>query len=181
MKTRFAVLGSFALALAICAAAQDKPAPVKHDHEAAAKPAPAKPPAAWEKLQSLSGEWEGTTSESKSATRITFRRSSGATALIQTIDPGGKYEMLTIFTLDKSDVLGTHFCMGNQPRFRAVPTQDPNTLVFELKDWTGVDAPGHMSKLVLTMLDADHHYEDWTYIINGKTSTDRFEMRRVKN
>jgi hypothetical protein len=41
--------------------------------------------------------------------------------------------------------------------------------------------PGHMSKLVLTILDADHHYEDWTYTINGKASTDRFDMRKVKN
>jgi hypothetical protein len=178
MKTNFTVLA--ALALAVCLSAQDKPAPMSHEHRAD-KATAAAAPAAWNKIMSLSGDWEGIEAGDKSKTRITFHMSSGASAFIQTIDPGGMHEMLTVFTLDKGEVLGTHFCFGNQPRFRAVANQDPNTLVFELKDWTGSDAPGHMSKLVLTMVDADHHYEDWTYIINGKASTDRFDMRRVKN
>jgi hypothetical protein len=177
MKINFTMLAAVALTLAICAGAQDKPAPMAHEHHAASTVAA---PATWKTIQTLSGEWDGTMPEENERAHIVFHMSSGATAFIQTIDPGGKHEMLTIFTLDKGDVLGTHFCMGNQPRFRAVAGNDPNILTFELKDWTGIDSPGHMQGLVLTLVDADHHYEDWTYIIDGKALTQRFDMHRAK-
>jgi hypothetical protein len=170
------------VALTLSAAAQDKPAPKaseSHEHHMAASAAQ---PEAWQKIKSLAGEWEGTMGgeKDKAPARIVFRSISGGTSFLQMIDPGGKYEMVTVFHVDGTELLGTHYCFGNQPRFRSVAAKDPNTIVFELKDMTGKDSPGHMNRLVLTMLDADHHLEDWTYLQDGKEVTDRFEMKRVK-
>lgn len=169
MKKILVLMLSFVL-FAFAALAQDKTAAANTQ------------PAAWAKIQSLAGDWksEAGNDKEKPPTHITFRPSSGGTAFVQTIDPGGKYEMVTVFHLDGPELLGTHYCMGNQPRFRAVAAKDANTLVFELKDMTGKDAPGHMARLVITMLGPDHHYEDWTYLTNGKETTDRFDLHRVK-
>ncbi len=37
-----------------------------------------------------------------------------------------------------------------------------------------------MHKLVITMPDADHHSEDWTFVQDGKETREHFELARLK-
>lgn len=53
-------------------------------------------------------------------------------------------------------------------------------MTFEFKDATNVPNPSapHMVGLKITFLDANHHYEDWTFLENGQKSTSRFDFHR---
>jgi hypothetical protein len=148
------------------------------------KPAPSSPGAAsFEKLKSLAGEWEGTMNEGgkQLPSNTSFRVVSDGSALMNVLASGTPYEMVTMFHMDNGDVLATHYCAGhNQPRFRLIPTSDPNVLNFDFKDATNLPTPDapHMVGLKVTFVDANHHIEDWTYLQDGKKSTSRFEFHR---
>ena len=43
--------------------------------------------------------------------------------------------------------------------------------------WRHPDA-GHMQKDGLTMPDADHHTEDWTFLDHGKEMKESFDLHR---
>jgi hypothetical protein len=55
-----------------------------------------------------------------------------------------------------------------------------NKYSFSLVSVSGLKSPdaGHMTGLVLTLLDKDHLKQEWTYTDKGKTSTNSFEFRR---
>jgi hypothetical protein len=89
--------------------------------------------------------------------------------------------MITMFHRDGEELLATHYCLtGNQPRMRAVPGGEANSVTFELKDITnlaGASAP-HMVGVKFIFVDSNHHVEDWTTMINGQKAVRRFECRR---
>jgi hypothetical protein len=96
---------------------------------------------------------------------------------------GTPYEMVTMFHMDGSDLLATHYCGAhNQPRFRFVSGPDPNVVAFKFKDATNLSSPTapHMVGVKITLLDPNHHFEDWTFLENGKTSTSRFDFHRKR-
>ena len=137
----------------------------------------------FERLKSLVGEWQGTMQEGGKQLPATtsFRLVSDNSALLNILGGGTKYEMVTMFHMDNSDVLATHYCGAhNQPRFRLVPSSDPNVLTFEFKDATNLPTPSapHMVGLKITFLGNDRHYENWTFLANGQKSTSRFEFHR---
>ena len=139
--------------------------------------------AAFDKLKSLVGEWQGTMEEGgqQMPASATFRLVSGGSALMQVLGGGTPYEMVTMFHMDNSDVLATHYCAArNQPRFLLVPSSEPNVVTFDYKDATNLDSPSahHMVGIKITFLDAGHHYEDWASLEKGKKSTGRFDFRR---
>ena len=140
---------------------------------------------AFDKLKSLAGEWEGKANEAghDMATTTSFRMVSDNSAILNVLGAGTPHEMVTMFHMDGKDLLGTHYCAAhNQPRFRYVPSSDPKVVAFEFKDATNLATPTapHMVGVKFTLLDATHHYEDWTFLANGKTSTSRFEFQRKK-
>ena len=148
---------------------------------------PAKPPttagAAFDKLKSLVGEWEGILNEEGQQIPATtsFRLVSDGSALMSVLGAGTPHEMVTMFHLDNSDLLATHYCAAhNQPRFRLAPSPEQNVVTFDFKDATNLSSPTapHMVGLKITFLDANHHYEDWTFLENGRKSTSRFDFRR---
>jgi hypothetical protein len=138
---------------------------------------------AFDQLKSLAGDWEGTVTENgqiMSAT-TTFRTASGGTVVINDLGPGTPHEMITIFHQDGQDLLATHYCvMNNQPRMKLVPTSEPDVIAFEFKDATNLPSPAvpHVVGVKFTLLDANHHIEDWTSVANGQTSIRRFEFHR---
>lgn len=138
----------------------------------------------WEKMTSLTGEWEGymLQGSQKMPTRISIRMTGDGSALMHCMDPGGPHEMITMFHMDKSELLATHYCAAhNQPRFRALPSQKPNEVAFEFRDGTNIrQGDGFMRRLVITFVDADHHNETWGYDDNGKVGDGTFFMTRVK-
>ena len=148
---------------------------------------PAKQPAAsgaaFDKLKSLVGEWEGNFEEGgqQLAATTSFRLVSGGSALLNVLGQGTPHEMVTMFHADNRDLLATHYCAAhNQPRFRLVPSSEPNVVTFDFKDATNLPSPStpHMVGLKITFVDANHHYEDWTFLDKGNKSISRFEFRR---
>jgi len=148
---------------------------------------PAKRPtvagASFDKLKSLVGEWEGTMHEGgkESPATTSYRLVSGGSALMNVLGAGTPFEMVTMIHMDNSDLLDTHYCAAhNQPRFRLVPSSEPNVVTFVFKDATNLASPStpHMVGLKITFVDANHHYQDWTYFEKGQESTSRFEFHR---
>jgi len=84
---------------------------------------PAKRPtaagASFDKLKSLVGQWEGTMDEGgkKMPATTSFRLVSDGSAVMNMLGEGTQYEMVTMFHMDNSDLLATHYCGAhNQPR-----------------------------------------------------------------
>ena len=138
----------------------------------------------WEKIKSLVGEWDGYASENgeKRSTHVSMRLTGDGSAVMHVIDAGTPHEMVTMFHMDQSDLLATHYCAAhNQPRLRAKPSAGTAEINFEFKDGTNIrPGEGHMQQLTLTLLDADHHNETWGYTSNGKIEAGTFYMTRVK-
>jgi hypothetical protein len=156
-----------AIAAALPALAEEKPSP-EFDH-----------------IKALAGDWEGTArragAEPFKAT-ATVRVVSAGSAVMLTTDPGGRHEMVTMFHRDDAALLATHYCSAmNQPRLRARPTKDATKIAFEFADGTNLGAhPGRMQGLVLTLQDADHHLEEWTFQDGANQQTMVFDLRRKK-
>jgi hypothetical protein len=89
--------------------------------------------------------------------------------------------MISMFHMDGKRLLMTHYCAaGNQPRMQAQASPDGKTLTFEFVDATNLDSPdaGHMQRMVLTMIDENHHTEDWTFVNHGKEMHEHFDLQR---
>ena len=134
----------------------------------------------FEHLNTLQGTWEGKSPDGKTV-QVVFRQTSGGSALLSEIM--GEYNMITMFHMDKDRVLMTHYCAaGNQPRMQASASPDGKTITFNFIDATNLSSPkvGHMQRLVLTLADADHHVQEWTFTQDGKETKEHFELARVK-
>ncbi len=95
----------------------------------------------------------------------------------------GHEDMISMFNLDGDRLLMTHYCgAGNQPRMVASTSPDGKTLTFDFLDATNLASPddGHMTRLVLSMPDANHHTEEWIYSDHGKQEKEVFELWRKK-
>jgi len=133
-----------------------------------------------ERLKSLDGSWDGKTSNG-TPFKITFRTISGGSAVLSEIT--GEENMVTMFHVDNDRVLATHYCSaGNQPRMQASMSPDGKTITFSFVDATNLATPkaGHMDHLVITIPDADHHSEQWTFVQDGKEMKEQFTMTRAK-
>jgi hypothetical protein len=144
---------------------------------------PAQPSAAFDKMKSLAGEWEGKADEGGKEIPATtsFHLVSDGSVLMDVLAPGTPHEMITMFHMDGSDLLATHYCAAhNQPRFLFVSASEPNVVAFEFKDATNLSSPAapHMVGVKFTLIDANHHVEDWAFLANGQTSTRRFDFHR---
>jgi YD repeat-containing protein len=103
-------------------------------------------------------------------------------AVMHWMGAGTPHEMITMFHMDKSDLLATHYCAAhNQPRLRAVPSNKPGEVAFEFKDGTNIrPGDGYMRQLAITFVNANHHNETWGYDNQGKIVAATFNMTRVK-
>ncbi len=113
---------------------------------------------------------------------VDFRVTSNGSALMSEIK--GKEDMISMFNLDGARLLMTHYCAtGNQPRMRASASPDGKTITFDYVDATNLAGPdgGHMNRLVLSMLDANHHTEEWTYVDHGKEMKESFRSPASRN
>jgi hypothetical protein len=95
-------------------------------------------------------------------------------------DPGTDHEMVTMFHPDDGQLLATHYCAArNQPRLRSTGKDEAGRLTFEFVDGTNLKThPGRMDRLVITVPDADHHLQEWTFRDGGTVQVMTFEMVR---
>jgi hypothetical protein len=134
----------------------------------------------FEQLKSLSGSWQGKASSGKPV-QVDFRATSRGSALMSEIK-GGE-DMITMFNLDGERLLMTHYCgAGNQPRMLATASPDGKTITFDFLDATNLASPeaGHMHHVVISMLEANHHTEEWNYVDHGKEMKEVFDLWRKK-
>lgn len=140
----------------------------------------AKSAAAFEKLISLVGEWEGT--NSGTPVKVTYTLVSGGTALMERLQPNNEPDMITLYTLDGDHLLITHYCSGGtQPQMKTGPIMELNgTFSFTMFHVTGMKTPqdDHMTALVLAMPDKDHLTQQWTYEGKGKSQSNVFRFTR---
>jgi len=136
---------------------------------------------AFSAIKNLPGTWEQKTADGRTI-QVTFKVVSGGSAVMSEIMGQGPEDMITMFHMDgPNKLLMTHYCgAGNQPRMQAAVSPDGKTVTFTYFDATNLDAPdaGHMQKMVLTMLDENHHTEDWTFADHGKEMKESFDLRR---
>jgi hypothetical protein len=135
----------------------------------------------YDQLKSLDGIWEGKNSKGEPL-HVSFRDTAGGSALMSEIMGEGHHDMVSMIHLDGPNrLLMTHYCgAGNQPRMAATTSPDGKTITFDFFDATNLSAPdaGHMQRVVIALLDANHHTEDWTFNDHGKEMKEFFDLRR---
>lgn len=152
---------------------------------------------AFEKLKTLAGPWEGrvatTPSEPSmgdmSIVDVSLRVTSRGNAMVHemkaagTADDPTRYDHpITMFYLDSDRLMLTHYCdAGNRPRMVAKLSPDGKTVDFDFLDLSGGTEYGHMYHAAFTFIDANHHTEDWTYMMPGdKPMRAHFDLQRTK-
>lgn len=137
----------------------------------------------FDQLKTLTGSWEGKNSQGKSL-HVSFRDTAGGSALMSEIHGHDSEDMISMFHLDGPNrLMLTHYCgAGNQPRMTASVSPDGKTITFDFVDGTNIAGPetGHMQRVVFTVLDANHHTEDWTFAAGGKEMKEFFDLKRTE-
>jgi hypothetical protein len=134
-------------------------------------------------LKSLAGTWKGpVTTDPPQANmkpgtlgQISMRVTSRGNAIVHEMQEAGtpldatKYDHpVTMLYLDNDRLTLVHYCdAGNRPRMVARTSADGNTVEFDFVDVSGSTDYGHMHHSVFTTIDANHHIEDWTYMMPG--------------
>lgn len=165
------------------------------EHPTAVAPSPAAQQA-FSLLKTLAGTWEGPmtiTPAYKGETtlplsRISMRVTSRGNALVHEMQGAGlpddptKYDHpLTMLYVDGGTLNLIHYCdAGNRPHMVARTSADGKTVEFDFVDLTGPTNHGHMHHAVFTLMDANHHTEEWTYMMPGdKPMKARVDLTRV--
>lgn len=167
----------FLMLLAVAAYAQSDA------HKAADKVASSSAQKSFDTLKSLAGTWEGKVTTDPpmpelgdgTAPQITMRVTSRGHALVHEMHEAGKPDdpakydhPVTMLYLDGDRLFLTHYCdAGNRPRMVARTSPDLKTVEFDFVDVAGGTEYGHMHQAVFTVIDPNHHTEDWTYVMPG--------------
>lgn len=141
-------------------------------------------------MKSLAGSWQGKLTtvpdmpDMKGAVaRVSLRVTSRGNALMHDLTVSGIPDNpITMFYLDSDRLLLTHYCdAGNRPRMEGKISSDGKVIEFEFVDVAGGTQKGHMHHVVFTLIDADHHTEDWTFMLPGDQSVRaHFDLSRTK-
>ena len=136
---------------------------------------------AFEKMKTLAGSWEG--SIMGMPVQITIRvTSSGNAILHEGTSSGMKDNPITMLYVESDRLLLTHYCdSGNRPRMQGKLSPDGKTVTFDFLDVSGNAQRFLMHDAAFTLIDANHHIEEWTYILSGKPPIrGRGEFQRTK-
>jgi hypothetical protein len=158
--------------------------------------APSEAQTSFDELKSLAGSWEGPITIVPSQPEmsldkpihVSLRVTSRGNALVHEMQEAGTPEdpshydhPVTMFYIEGDRLLLTHYCdAGNRPRMAAKITPDGKTVQFDLLDVSGGNENGHMQHAAFTVVDANHHTEDWTYMMPGdKPMHAHFDLQRI--
>jgi hypothetical protein len=148
------------------------------------------PKKSFEQLKSLAGTWEGKVDltppvpemQGKKMT-ITMRVTSMGHTLVHDLKADGRPDNpITMFVVDGDRLLLTHYCdADNRPRMAGTLSPDGKSIDFNFLDVSGNMQYGHMQHATFTFVDADHHVEDWTFMMPGdKPMRAHAELTRTK-
>jgi hypothetical protein len=148
-------------------------------------------------LKTLAGNWTGPATLNPpqpdmadgTPMQLSLRVTSRGNALVHEMKEAGKPDdpshydhPLTILYLESDRLYLTHYCdAGNRPRMVARTSPDGKTVEFDFVDVAGGTQYGHMHHAVFTLIDANHHIEEWTYMTPGdKPVHAHFDLQRAK-
>lgn len=96
-------------------------------------------------------------------------------------NPGQKDNPFTMIVIDGDRLLLTHFCdADNRPRMIGRLLPDGKAIDFEFLDVSGNLQYGHMEHVKFTVVDSDHHTEDWTWATpENKLTVAHFDVQRT--
>jgi len=139
--------------------------------------------ARFDNLKALTGEW--TMSGGDGSVAVTYRVTAGGSAVVETLFPGAPHEMVTVYTIDKGDLVLTHYCAeGNQPHMKAVKGGDANAIAFKFDGGGNIKSPkdGHMHEATFAFKDTDHVTTTWLFYKDGKAGESKeFVLVRLKS
>lgn len=127
-----------------------------------------------DRLKSLAGEWvaaEDSPMMKKGDLVSRYVVTASGTAVVETVFPGSPHEMVTVYHLDGSDLVLTHYCMeGNQPRMRARDASG-SRFDFAFDGGTNIEPKRdrHMNSAWLEVVGPNEIRTEWTEIAEGKT------------
>jgi hypothetical protein len=134
-------------------------------------------------LKSLAGDW--TMAGGDGSVAVNYKLTGAGSAVVETLFPGEDHEMVTIYTMDKGDLVLTHYCaMANQPHMKAAKGGDAGTIAFKFDGAGNMASPKdvHMHDMEMTFVDADHVKAAWHLYTDGKESeVKNFDLVRKKS
>jgi hypothetical protein len=138
---------------------------------------------AFEKLKALEGQRVGKMPDGMPVT-TSFHVTAGGSAVLQMLGEGTEHEMPTLFHMDGTRLMATHYCAAkNQPRMVLAPGAGFSTAMrFQCLDATNLANPedGHMHAVTMTFPGPDRLRQEWTYRQNGKETVEAFEFERKR-
>ena len=159
-------------------AQSDKPSAIQSDAQEA-----------FAKLKTLDGYWEGpvitdlpqaNAEMGKKPMQVTLRTTSRGNALMHEMTAeGSPDDPITMLYLDEGRLLLTHYCdAGNRPRMVGKMSPDGKRVEFEFLDIAGNTQYGYMNRAVFTLIDENHHTEEWTFMLKDRPVHARFDLQR---
>ena len=136
----------------------------------------------FDQLKSLAGSWEGKDSAGRPV-HASFRDVAKDSTLMSEVQKEGHdgvmFNMISMIHLDGPNRLVlTHYCIdATQTRMAATTSPDGKTITFDFFGGTSL-SNGHFRSIVFTIVDANHHTEEWNFIHQGKETKDLFDMHR---
>lgn len=111
---------------------------------------------AFASLKKLAGDWRGPAMmKGMPQAHSVFRITGGGSAVQETIFGGTPMEMLSVYHMDKGNLVMTHYCMlGNQPHVKLNTRKSTATeLVFDFVGGTNLNPrrDNHMHSMTLTL------------------------------
>jgi hypothetical protein len=167
--------------------------------ESSVAPVPSEAQKSFATMKSLAGEWVGpvTTDMSEEMKakmggaelgpmHVSLRVTSRGNALVHEMQEAGtpldaaKYDHpVTMFYVDGDQLALIHYCdAGNRPHMTGKTSPDGKTVEFAFVDVTGKNQSQHMHHALFTLIDADHHIEDWTFMIGDQPIHAHFDLHR---
>ena len=116
---------------------------------------------------------------------FTIRTVSSGTAILHegdTSEAGPPKHEITMFYVEEDRLLATHYCdAGNRSRWEGKMSPDGKAIEFSFLDVAGSTRGGYLKDMVITMIDADHHIVEFTFVMpDGKPIQLRGEFQRTK-
>lgn len=114
------------------------------------------PAAAFDSIKKLQGDWRGPAmTKGMPPSHSVYRVTAGGSAVQETTWPGSKMEMISVYHMDKGNLLMTHYCaLGNQPRMKLnAKKSTPQELVFDFAGGTNLNPrrDKHMHSLTMKL------------------------------
>lgn len=138
--------------------------------------------AAFEKLKTLAGDWEGSIEKPDGPPGVVhYRVASGGSVVMETLFPGADHEMISMYHLDGERLVLTHYCaMANQPRMR-LSGASPSELRFDFEGGANVDPQStrHVHAGRIAFVGPDRLEAEWDVHADGRrVGSNRFFLKR---